>query len=64
MVAEDFLGPSLTPDGRLVDLGDSGTWVSGEAAFSMTASDRGSGIERAILEINGFAVDLPVTECP
>ncbi len=63
LVAEDYIPPSVTFAGELGGLGDSGRWVRGEHRYSVAASDWGSGVARAFLEVNGFEVDLPVAPC-
>jgi hypothetical protein len=53
---------SLT--GNLRDLLDSGRWVRGSRSFSLGASDWGSGVARAWLEVNGLEAPVPATSCP
>jgi hypothetical protein len=63
MMVRDYIAPSLEISGPLEDLLDSDRWIRGSRTFSLTASDWGSGIERAWLEVNGLDVRLPISPC-
>ena len=63
MTASDFIAPSLELSGSLDRLTGSGQWVRGSQGFSLAASDLGSGVARAVLDVNGFEVRLSGTSC-
>ena len=60
----DFLPPLLDASGDIWNRSQLGGWLRGPVGYRIDASDRGSGVSGAELEVNGLTVNLPAVTCP
>ncbi|MEX1219248.1 MAG: hypothetical protein WEB05_02550 [Solirubrobacterales bacterium] len=62
--SRDFLPPDLEVSGRIWDHSHPTDWLRGPAEYRIDSTDRGSGVSRATVEVNGLTVGLPGVSCP
>ncbi len=60
----DFQPPDLEVSGVIWERSQRGGWQRGPMSYHVDSTDRGSGVSRITMEVNGLAVDLPTSGCP
>lgn len=61
--SRDSLSPEIELSGEIQELSKTGKWHRGEVGYRLESTDRGSGVARTTLEVNGVSVNLPAVAC-